>query len=96
MACHPDSFIVLFLPPRNAIERLVDDLISESMSKGEFDNLPGQGKPLEYSNHNPLVDVTTHNLNKILIQNGYAPEWVMLKKEIRSVLVVRMCFILLN
>lgn len=31
---------------KNAVERLVEDLIVESMAKGEFDNLPGAGKPL--------------------------------------------------
>ena len=65
------------------MDRLVEDLIAESMAKGEFDNLPGRGKPLIYSNHNPMVDTATHNLNKILIENGYVPEWVTLQKEIR-------------
>ena len=31
---------------KNAMERLVEDLISESMAKGDFDNLSGTGKPL--------------------------------------------------
>ena len=66
-----------------SIERLVEDLIAESMSRGEFDNLPGMGKPLEYSNHNPMVDAMTHNLNKVLINNGYVPEWVTLERDIR-------------
>ncbi|KAL5006754.1 hypothetical protein ScPMuIL_015560 [Solemya velum] len=68
----------------NAIERLVEDLIQESMMKGEFDNLHGKGRPLEYSNRNPMVDTDTHNINKILINNGYVPEWVTLEKEIRD------------
>jgi hypothetical protein len=67
---------------RNSIERLVEDLIAESMARGDFDNLPGAGKPLDYSHHNPLVDTHTHNLNKILINNGYVPEWVTLDREI--------------
>ena len=64
---------------------MVDDLVRESMQKGEFDNLAGQGKPLDYSEHNPMVDTTTHNLNKIMVNNGFKPEWIMLNKEIRSV-----------
>ncbi|ELU01987.1 hypothetical protein CAPTEDRAFT_170613 [Capitella teleta] len=67
---------------RNAIERLVEDLIAESMAKGEFENLPGSGKPLPHDSYNPMVDSTTHNLNKMLIQNGYAPEWITLTKEV--------------
>jgi DnaJ family protein C protein 28 len=62
---------------------LVEDLIAESMAKGEFDNLPGQGRPLQYSDYNPYVDSMTHNLNKVLINNGYTPPWISLGKEIR-------------
>ena len=65
------------------MDRLVEDLIAESMARGDFDNLPGAGKPIQYSDHNPYVDTMTHNLNKILINNGYVPEWVTLEKDIR-------------
>lgn len=30
-----------------SFERLVENKIREAMEKGEFDNLPGQGKPLD-------------------------------------------------
>lgn len=46
-------------------DRLVEDLIQESMSKGEFDNLSGKGKPLKDQNANPYVDFTTHKLNEV-------------------------------
>ena len=65
------------------MDRLVEDLIAESMARGDFDNLPGAGKPIQYSDHNPYIDTMTHNLNKILINNGYVPEWVTLEKDIR-------------
>ncbi|XP_071101845.1 dnaJ homolog subfamily C member 28-like [Haliotis cracherodii] len=68
----------------NAIERLVEDMITDSMNKGDFDNLALKGKPLVYENRNPLLDTDTHNLNKILINNGYAPEWITLQSEIRK------------
>ncbi|XP_050419465.1 dnaJ homolog subfamily C member 28 [Patella vulgata] len=68
----------------NAIERVVEDLIQESMNKGDFDNLSGSGKPLEYVGRNPMVDTETHNLNKILINNGFTPEWITLQSEIRN------------
>ena len=61
----------------------MEDLIQESMKRGDFNNLSGQGQPLSYSAHNPLVDTMTHNLNKILVNNGFAPEWIMLQSEIR-------------
>lgn len=48
-------------------DRLVEDLIQESMSKGEFENLSGKGKPLKDQNRNPYVDFTTHKLNEVRI-----------------------------
>ncbi|RVE50467.1 hypothetical protein evm_004892 [Chilo suppressalis] len=63
-------------------DRLVEDLIQESMSKGEFENLSGKGKPLKNQNQNPYVDFTTHKLNEVLINNGFTPEWITLSKEI--------------
>ncbi|XP_064461056.1 dnaJ homolog subfamily C member 28-like [Ornithodoros turicata] len=68
----------------NAIERLVEDLIQESIAKGEFDNLPGFGKPLKFAPENPFVDSMTQKLNQVLINNGFVPEWVMLEKEINE------------
>ncbi|NP_001090075.1 DnaJ heat shock protein family (Hsp40) member C28 L homeolog [Xenopus laevis] len=67
-----------------AIERLVEDLIQESMAKGDFDNLSGKGKPLNKFSYCPHIDPMTHNLNRILIDNGYQPEWILLQKEIRE------------
>lgn len=67
-----------------AVERLVEDLIQESMAKGDFDNLSGKGKPLNKFSTCPHVDPMTHNLNRILIDNGYQPEWIVLQKEIRD------------
>jgi len=66
-------------------ERLVEDLIQESMSKGEFSNLKNTGKPLpSHENRNPYVDFITHKLNEVLIDNGFTPEWILLQKEIRE------------
>lgn len=67
-----------------AVERLVEDLIQESMARGDFRNLSGAGKPLSKFDHNPYTDPMTHNLNRILIDNGYQPEWVVAQKEIRD------------
>ncbi|XP_073970636.1 dnaJ homolog subfamily C member 28 isoform X3 [Rhodnius prolixus] len=69
---------------RFGMDRLVEDLIQESMSKGEFDNLPGKGKPLKnlQKTHNPYVDFVTHKMNEVLIDNGFTPAWITLQKEI--------------
>ncbi len=94
---------------KGAIERMVEDMISESMANGEFENLPGKGKPLPDRtrlgvyyyiiigkkskfeskcllpfSYNPFTDFTSHKINEILVEGGFAPEWVMLKKGKRK------------
>lgn len=67
------------------IERVVEDLIQEAMSKGDFNNLDGAGKPLSaLQSQNPYLDFTTHKLNKIMLDNGFTPEWISLSKDIRD------------
>lgn len=68
-----------------AVERLVEDLIQESMARGDFRNLSGAGKPLNKFDHNPYADPMTHNLNRILIDNGYQPPWVVTQRDIREI-----------
>lgn len=53
------------------------------MEEGQFENLPGKGKPLNLST-NPHADPAEDTLYRILSKNGCAPEWVELNKEIRS------------
>lgn len=62
---------------------MVEDLIQESMQRGDFDNLAGYGKPIDYKDHNPLLDATTYKINKMLKDEGFAPDWIMLEKDIR-------------
>jgi len=70
---------------KNQIERLVEDLIQESIASGEFENLAGAGKPLPNRvDYNPFTDFTTHKVNQILVETGFAPEWVQLQKDIRG------------
>jgi DnaJ family protein C protein 28 len=47
------------------MDRLVEDLIQESMSKGDFENLSGAGKPLpQRVIYNPYEDFTTYKVKK--------------------------------
>ncbi len=63
------------------MERVVDQLIREAMDRGEFDNLPGKGKPLnldEYFN-------TPEDLRigfGILKNSGFIPAEVELLSEL--------------
>jgi DnaJ family protein C protein 28 len=54
---------------RNFIERLVEDLIQESMSRGDFKDIRPSGKPLHERNPH-YTDFTTYKINEILIDNG--------------------------
>ena len=46
--------------------------------------LSGSGKPLKSSSdHNPYVDSHSYRLNSVLINNGYAPQWMTLESEIK-------------
>ncbi|XP_062551617.1 dnaJ homolog subfamily C member 28 [Armigeres subalbatus] len=66
-------------------DRVVEDLIQEAMGRGDFSNLSGFGKPLpDLQSQNPYVDFTTHKINKIMLDNGFTPEWITLHKEIRE------------
>lgn len=71
----------------NAIERLVEDLIQESMAKGDFDNLSGKGRPLpSKTQYCPFIDISQHNLNQVLVNNGVVPEFVALERDIKFLL----------
>ncbi|KAI8979491.1 hypothetical protein BDF20DRAFT_787447, partial [Mycotypha africana] len=63
---------------------LSDARIRAARAKGEFDNLPGRGKPLKEDPliNNPFVDRTEYFLNRIIQRNGAAPPWVIMQQEV--------------
>ena len=63
------------------IINVVEQRIWHSMEEGQFENLPGKGKPLNLST-NSHADPAEDTLYRILSKNGCAPEWVELNKEI--------------
>ena len=60
----------------------IDEQIHEAQARGEFDNLPGNGKPLNLDD-NPFTGDKALAYS-LLKQNGYAPPEVELAKEIRT------------
>ncbi|KAI1703949.1 dnaJ like protein subfamily C member 28 [Ditylenchus destructor] len=68
------------------IERVVEDMILSSMATGQFDNLRGQGKPLEDDLTNPYIDETEKRINKILKNNGFTPLWIAREAEVRQMI----------
>jgi DnaJ family protein C protein 28 len=63
-------------------ESWIDQQIREAQERGEFDNLPGKGKPLDLT-PNPYAQ-DQELAFKILKDAGYAPEWIELDKAIRG------------
>lgn len=63
-------------------ESWIDEQIREAEARGDFDNLPGKGKPLNLD-WNPFAS-DRELAFKILKDAGYAPEWIELDKAIRG------------
>ena len=64
-------------------ERLIEEIIREAMEKGEFDNLPGKGKPLDLDAYFATPDDVRLGYS-VLKSAGCLPVEVELQKEIES------------
>lgn len=60
---------------------LVGEMIAKAVERGEFDNLEGTGKPLNLEDNTYELS-ELHMAYKILKDNGFAPYWIELGKEI--------------
>jgi DnaJ family protein C protein 28 len=69
-------------PPLEKWESLVEQRIQEAMARGDFDGLPGEGKPLNLS-RNPFADPTLEAAWRLLQNAGFSLEWIEEDKEIR-------------
>jgi hypothetical protein len=67
----------------NRLETLVEKKIREAMEKGEFDNLPGKGAPLDLS-ENPFEDPELRTVHRLLRNAGFAPAWIEERKAIEA------------
>lgn len=63
-------------------ESWIDQQIREAQERGEFDNLPGKGKPLDLT-PNPYAKDQELTF-KILKDAGFAPEWIEMDVAIRN------------
>ena len=57
--------------------------IREAMDEGVFDHLEGAGQPLDLS-ENPFEDPSDRLANRILKNNGFAPDWILEARDIES------------
>jgi len=71
-------------PPRPARkgESEIEKQIREAIERGDFDHLPGAGKPLDLR-ENPYTPADWRLAFKVLQDAGMAPDWIELDKEIR-------------
>jgi len=68
-------------------ESLIDQKIREAMERGEFDNLPGKGEPLDLS-ENPFEDPELRLAHRMLHNAGFEPFWIEERKDIDAEFVV--------
>jgi len=63
------------------LEQLIEAQIQEAMEAGAFDHLPGEGKPLAWSDLERLAGDNWLGY-KVLQNGGMLPEWLGLAREI--------------
>jgi DnaJ family protein C protein 28 len=61
----------------------LDNIINKAREEGHFDNLPGQGKPLDL-NRDAHEDPAMQLANHILKENGFVWPWIEERKEIEE------------
>lgn len=64
--------------------RIVEEQIREAEQKGEFDDLAGQGKPLDYNDEETALEGDLKMAHHILKNANALPFWIELDKEIRA------------
>jgi hypothetical protein len=67
----------------SVLDILAEQRIIDALQRGELDNLPSAGKPLDIENQ-PFVSGEQRMLNQILKNAGCVPAEVSLRKEIFS------------
>jgi len=65
----------------NAINRIAEQRIKEALERGEFEDLPGRGRPLLLEDDRGVPE-DLRMAFKLLKNAGYTPEELTLKKEI--------------
>jgi len=68
---------------KDKFEDLIEAKIKKAMAEGEFDNLPGKGKPLDLKNYYNMPE-HLRTAYQIIKNSGYVPEEVRLKKEMET------------
>ena len=65
----------------NRLESLTEKRIREAIEKGEFNDLPGKGEPIDLK-ENPFEDPDLRMVHRLLRNAGFAPAWIEERKDI--------------
>ncbi|HWQ14541.1 MAG TPA: DUF1992 domain-containing protein [Roseiflexaceae bacterium] len=65
-------------------ESVVDQLLDKARAEGAFDNLPGQGRPLEQEAEEAHVPPELRAGFRMLKNAGFAPPWVEARRAIEQ------------
>jgi len=79
----PPSFREVLFPEK--MRNLAEDHIHDAIQRGDFDNLPGSGKPLNLE-ADRLVPPEYRLAYRIMRDNEVQPEWIMLQNEIDTLI----------
>ncbi len=64
-------------------QSLIDQLINEARTSGQFDNLAGQGKPIP-TDDDQLVPEADRLGYRMLKANGFSPMWMETRRDIQA------------
>ena len=67
------------------LERLAEEKIQQAMARGDFDNLPGKGKPIPDEEGIAFIPEEMRLAYRLMKNAGYVPEEVCLLREIEEV-----------
>jgi hypothetical protein len=67
----------------NAIERIAEQRIREALERGEFDDLPGAGKPLDLDDDTD-VPPQLRAAYRILKNSGFVPPEIEVRRELAN------------
>jgi DnaJ family protein C protein 28 len=70
----------------NRIESLTEKRLREAIERGEFDDLPGKGEPIDLR-ENPFEDPDLRMVHRLLKNAAFAPAWIEERKDIEAELV---------
>jgi uncharacterized protein YutE (UPF0331/DUF86 family) len=66
-----------------SLDRAVEEIIQAAMARGEFDDLPGKGKPLDLDSYFAAPEDLRMAFS-VLRNAGYLPEEVQLLKDVAA------------